>query len=137
MITLENVNAKYNDETYPIFPFIAQDKVTILKKGLYRKLNANFRGVTAVFDKEAGEYKFPLYGMYNIEQDMVIVPPGTELTEGRNSMIATCLSNGFIKSATPPHFKPYYFSPASMEAKVAIMNKLDSIPTKSAPVANY
>lgn len=137
MVNLEQINYKFNDETYPVFPFIAKDKVTILKKGLYRKLSAKYRGVTAVFDKELDEYTFPLYGMYNIEQDMVIVPPGVEITSSRSNTIATCLANGYLLSTTPPLFKPYYFSPNTIEAKIAIENKLDSMQAKPVPYSNY
>jgi hypothetical protein len=120
----ETLNAKYNDDTYPVFPFISKTRITLLPKGLYRKHRANYRGITAVFNNESGEYEFPLFGMYFIEEDLVIVPPEMEMTENKQSFLDTALQSGYKQTDKAPHFKTKMFDPSSEEAKLALANKV-------------
>lgn len=124
-MTLNDVNSKYNDETYPLFPFISKTRITLLKKGLYRKHKANFRGITAVFNEDTKQYEFPLYGMYQIEQDMVIVPEGVEMNPNKQTFLQAALQAGFVQSDRAPKFKTILFPADSEEAKLALANKMD------------
>ena len=119
------LNDKYNDDTYPIFPFVSKNKLTLLKSGLYRKHKANFRGITATFNQESNEYEFPLYGMYLVKEDMVIVPEGLELNESKTAFLNAALKAGFNRSSKPPKFETVKFAPDSPEAKLALSNKVD------------
>jgi len=119
----EKLNEKYNDETYPEFPYIAPYRITLLKKGLYRKKNAKYRGVTAVYDKEQKKFRFFLYGMYNIPEDIVIVPDGIEMTEKKQEYLDAALQAGYKLASRPPKFEPVEFPPDSEEAKLALANK--------------
>ncbi len=119
------LNDKYNDDTYPIFPFVSKNKITLLKSGLYKKHKANFRGITATFNQESGEYEFPLYGMYLVKEDMVIVPEGLELNESKSAFLNAALKAGFNLSNKPPKFETVKFAPDSIEAKLALSNKVD------------
>ena len=121
----EKINKKFNDDTYPKFPFISKTRITLLKKGLYRKHNANYRGVTAVYDKEAEEFKFPLYGMYYIPEDLIIVPDGLELNETKSAFLKAALTAGYKQVSQPPKFNTVYFPEDSPEAKLALANKAE------------
>lgn len=121
---LAEVNKKYNDNTYPVFPFISKTKITPLKKGLYRKHNTNFRGITAVFNPDTNEYEFPLYGMYNVPNDIVIVPEGLELNESKKAFLQSVLTAGFEQQSRPPKFETIMFEPETEEAKLALINKV-------------
>lgn len=120
----EQLNAKYNDETYPIFPFISKTRITLLPAGLYRKHRAQYRGITAVFNQETEQYEFPLFGMYYIEEDLVIVPEEMEMTESKQKFLDTALEAGFTQTDKAPHFKTKKFDPTSEEAKLALSNKV-------------
>jgi len=121
----KKLNEKYNDETYEEFPYIAPYKITLLRKGLYRKKNAKYRGITAVYDKEEKKFRFFLYGMYNIPEDIVIVPDGIEMTEKKQEFLDAAIQAGFKRVMRPPKFEPIEFPPDSEEAKSALANKVD------------
>jgi hypothetical protein len=120
----EALNEKYNDETYPVFPFISKTRITPLPKGLYRKHKANYRGITAVFNTTTQEYEFPLFGMYFIPENLVIVPPEMEMTEAKQKFLNASLQAGFKQTDKAPHFQTYKFDPTSDEAKLALINKV-------------
>jgi len=119
------LNGKYNDDTYPTFPFVSKNKITLLKSGLYKKHKANFRGITATFNKDSGEYEFPLYGMYLVKEDMVIVPDELELNESKQAFLNAAITAGYIQSSKPPKFETVKFPADSPEAKLALSNKVD------------
>jgi len=119
----KKLNNKYNDDTYPEFPFISLNRVTLLKKGLYKKHGAKYRGVTAVFDEETSEFTYPLYGMYRVLEDIIIVPPSLKLNENKTSFLNAALKAGYTKVDGPPTFQPVFFSEDSPEAKLALANK--------------
>ena len=121
----KNINAKYNDDTYPEFPYISPNRVTLLSKGLYRKHGAKYRGVTAVFNEETGEFTYPLYGMYRIPEDIIIVPETLELNESKMSFLNAAIKAGYKKVETPPKFQAVYFPEDSKEAKLALANKAE------------
>lgn len=124
-MTLNEINARFNDDTYEVFPFISKTRITLLKKGLYKKDKANFRGITAIYDEEIGEYKFPLYGMYLIEEDLVIVPEGIEMSEGRSTSLDAMIKSGYKQVERAPRFKTIFYDPNSEEAKLALANKME------------
>lgn len=124
-MTLDEINAKYNDDTYEVFPFIAKNKITILRHGLYRKDKAKFRGVTAVYNEEFNQYEYPLYGMYSIDEDLVIVPDELELSPGRQTFLEATLQAGYTRVNRAPKFKTIMFPADSEEAKLALANKLN------------
>ena len=124
-MTLNEINEKYNDETYPLFPFISKNRITILRAGLYRKHKAKFRGVTAVYNETTKEYEFPLYGMYLIEEDMVIVPEGIEMSSNKQTFLQATINAGFVKTDRAPKFKTIKFPSDSTEAKLALANKME------------
>lgn len=121
---LAEVNKKYNDDTYPVFPFISKTKITPLKKGLYRKHNTKFRGITAVFNTDTNEYEFPLYGMYFVPSDIVIVPPELELNDSKKAFLESVLVAGFEHKTRPPKFETILFGAETDEAKLALINKV-------------
>ncbi len=120
----EKLNEKYNDETYPVFPFISTERITLLEAGLYRKHKASYRGITAIFNSESGEYEYPLYGMYSIEENLVIVPDEMEMTESKQAFLDSALKAGYIQTNKAPHFKTIKFPADSEEAKLALSNKV-------------
>ena len=121
----KKLNSKYNDDTYQEFPYISENRVTLLSKGLYRKHGAKYRGVTAVFDEKTGEFTFPLYGMYRVLEDIIIVPPTLKLNENKTSLLNAALKAGYKRVEGPPTFQPVFFSEDSPEAKLALANKAD------------
>lgn len=124
-MTLNDVNAKFNDETYPVFPFIKKNHITLLQRGLYRKHNANFRGITAVYNEITSQYEFPLYGMYSIEEDLVIVPEEMEMNAAKSSFLDATIKSGYKQVPRAPKFMTIKFSPESEEAKLALANKFE------------
>lgn len=121
----KKLNSKYNDDTYPEFPFISPNRVTLLRKGLYRKHGAKYRGVTAVYSEEVGEFTYPLYGMYRIPEDIIIVPLTLKLNENKLSFLNAALKAGYKQVDAPPTFQPIFFPEDSPEAKMALANKAD------------
>jgi hypothetical protein len=121
----KKINEKYNDDTYPEYPYISKNRVTLLKKGLYRKHGAKYRGVTAVFDEKTGEFTFPLYGMYRVPEDIIIVPEGLILNDSKNAFLEAALKAGYARVNTPPTFIPVFFPEDSPEAKLALANKAE------------
>jgi len=121
----KELNQKYNGDVYPMFPYISERRITLLKRGLYRKHGAKYRGVTAVFDKDSGEFKFPLYGMYHVPEDLVIVPEGLKLKENKKAFLNAAIKAGFRKVDKPPTFIPVFFPEDSPEAKLALANKAE------------
>lgn len=119
------LNEQFNDETYPIFPFISKNRITPLKAGKYRKHRANFRGVTAKYNTETQEYEYPLYGMYVIEEDLIIVPPEIEMNDNKMAFLKAHLKAGYTQVETAPKFKTYKYPPESLEAKLALANKVE------------
>lgn len=124
-MTLNDINARFNDETYPLFPFISKTRITLLPKGLYRKHNANFRGITATFNEESKQYEFPLFGMYYIEENLVIVPEETEMNPGKQTFLDATIKSGYTKVDRAPRFKTIFYPADSDEAKLALANKLE------------
>ena len=119
----KKLNKKYNDETYPEYPFISPNKVTLLTKGLYRKFGAKYRGITAVFNEEKEAFEFPLYGMYYVTKDIVIVPPECSFNTEKSSFLQAALLAGYEQVEGSPTFTPVYFPEDSPEAKLALANK--------------
>ena len=104
---------------------ISKTRIILLPKGLYRKDKANFRGVTAVYNEMTNEYEFPLYGMYAIEEDLVIVPEGLDLNSGKQTVLNAAIQSGYTQVDRAPRFKTIMFPPDSEEAKLALANKMD------------
>lgn len=119
------LNEQFNDETYPIFPFVSKNRITPLQKGKYRKHKANFRGVTAVFNTEAQEYEYLLYGMYVIKEDIIIVPPEVEMNDNKLAFLNAHLKAGYKQVDSAPKFETFKFPPDSYEAKLALANKVE------------
>jgi len=119
------LNKKFNDETYPLYPFVCPNRVTPLKKGLYRKHNAKYRGVTAKYNMQTQRYEYPLYGMFNIEENLIIVPDGIIMTESKQAVLDMYLKNGYKQVNKPPKFETVLFSEDTEEARLALENKAD------------
>ncbi len=119
----KKLNAQFNDDTYQEFPYISKNKVTLLRKGLYRKHGAKYRGVTAVYNEETTEFTYPLYGMYYVEEDIIIVPAELNLNENKTSLLNAALKAGYKRVDGPPTFTTRYYSEDSPEAKLALANK--------------
>lgn len=121
----EKMNQKYNDDTYPVFPYISKNEIKLLKKGLYRKYNAKYRGVTAVFNKEKNKFEYPLYGMYYIPEDLIIVPENLNLSKGKKIFLDAAVKAGYKMVHKLPTFVPVYFPEDSPEARLALANKME------------
>jgi len=119
----KKINKKYNDDTYPEYPFISKERVTLLPKGLYRKHGAKYRGVTAVYNETTKEFTFPLYGMYYVPEDIIIKPNDLQLNESKASFYNAALKTGFKQVSEPPVFQSIFFPDDSPEAKLALANK--------------
>lgn len=119
------LNEKFNDDTYPIFPFVSKNRITPLKAGFYRKHKANFRGVTAVYNTEIEEYEYPLYGMYHISEDIVIVPTDIEMNANKEAFLQAHLKAEYKQVDSAPKFETFKFPPDSMEAKLSLANKVE------------
>ena len=132
----KKANEKYNDDTYEIFPFISPYRITPIKKGLYRKHNAKYRGITAKYDEEQKKFRFYLYGMYRIKQDIVIVPETLELNESKDILLNAAITSGFMKVIRPPKFEPIEFPENSEEARMALANKTTYHYNKFKPTSN-
>ena len=119
----DDVNKKYNDETFPVFPYIDKEKVTLLSRGLYRKHKAKYRGVTAVYNEEKNKFEFPLYGMYKVEENLVIVPEGANFDGTKSAILNSAIKAGFRQVNRPPLFETIYFDEDTEEAKLALVNR--------------
>ena len=121
----KEMNKKYNDDTYPMFPYISNNEIKLLKKGLYRKYNAKYRGVTAVYNKEKEIFEYPLYGMYYIPEDLIIIPDGLNLNKNKKIFLEAAIKAGYKMVNKVPTFIPVYFPEDSPEARLALANKME------------
>ncbi len=119
------LNEQFNNDTYSVFPFISKNRITPLKAGFYKKHKANFRGITAVYNASKEEYEFPLYGMYYIPEDIIIVPPEVELNTNKTAFLNAHLEVGYKQVDGAPKFETYLYPSNSIEAKLALANKLE------------
>lgn len=119
----KKLNEKYNDDTYDVFPYISPFRVTPIKKGLYKKHNAKYRGITAKYDEDQKKFRFFLYGMYRIPNDIVIVPENLVLNQNKDILLNAAIKAGFTKVARPPKFDAIEFPENSEEARMALANK--------------
>lgn len=120
-----DINFKYTDPNaeWPIFPFISNNRITALRAGLYKKLKASYYGITAKYDLRRGEYIFPLYGFYWIEEDIVIVPNEMELNISKQKLLDAYLAQGYKQVSKLPSLRSKEFPVDSQEAKLALMQK--------------
>ena len=123
MNEFKRLNEKYNDDTYDTFPFISPNKITPIKKGLYKKHNTKYRGITALYDVKEQRFRFFLYGMYRIKEDIVVVPDTIEMTDTKQVLLDAAIASGYIRVSKLPKFDPIEFPPDSYEAKLALANR--------------
>lgn len=123
MDEFKKLNEKFNDDTYPNYPYISEKRITLLYKGLYKKYKAKYRGVTAVYDPVEKKFIFPLYGMYYVPENLVIVPPGLKINESKAIFLSAAVDAKFKRVDRPPTFKPITFPEDSPEARMALANK--------------
>jgi hypothetical protein len=69
-----------------IFPFISPFKITLLKKGLYKKLKSNYYGITISKRPNADLFCY-LAGYYFVPEDQIIIPKESSLTKREVEMI--------------------------------------------------
>ena len=118
MKDLETINKKFEDESIGIYPFINKGRVTVLKKGFYTKKEANYRGVSMMYDAQLQKSKAILIGYYYVPKNYIIVPEGLTVTEGKKKLISDKLNKGFeLVSRISIH--PYEFDESTEEYQVA------------------
>lgn len=124
MRSLEEINKEINARDYETFPFInLSNRITKLKKGLYRKYKSNFRGITCVNVQVEGQDSFDievrLNGYYNIPYDMVIVPENIIMTPAKSRFLNAALKNGFKEVKNLPRLKPLVYAEGTEEYMAA------------------
>ena len=121
MNELEEINKRFEEESIGIFPFISKNRVTLLKKGFHQKKEANYRGLSMVYDKNRTKSKAMLIGYYYVPKDYVIVPEGMVVTENKRKLIRDKMNKGFELTTSFPSLQPYEFAEDSEEYSIAKM----------------
>jgi len=119
MNELDIINKKFEDESVGIFPFISKNRVTVLDKGFHSKKEANYRGVSMVYDRQKDINKALLIGYYYVPENYVIIPEGLTITEGKRKLIQDKQRKGYTVITSFPSLKPYEFTEDSEEYAVA------------------
>lgn len=117
----EEINDHYQTiaEDQP-FPFVGNNRITILKKGLYSKKSANYRGVSYIKDPDSGQYKAVLLGYYDVTGDYIIVPPNLEINKSKQNLIDKHVSAGYEVVLRCPSLQPITFEEGSMQHEAAV-----------------
>jgi len=116
---LEEINERYVEKSVGMFPFISKARVTVLKKGFHQKKDANYRGVSMVYDKTQEKRKAMLIGYYFVPKDYIIVPQGLSITEGKRKLIRDKINKGFELTTSFPSLLPVEFAEDTEEFAVA------------------
>tara|TARA_R110002012_G_scaffold287830_1_gene480377 strand:- start:1571 stop:1963 length:393 start_codon:yes stop_codon:yes gene_type:complete len=117
----EEINDHYrNISEENCFPFVGDNYITILKKGLYAKKKANYRGVSYIRDPDSGKYKAVLLGYYEVNDDYIVVPPELTINESKQTLIDKYLGKGYKLVTKCPSLKPVSFEEGTVEHKVAL-----------------
>jgi len=121
MSEIDKVNKEYEDKSLGVFPFISKEKLTILKKGLYKKKKANYRGLSYIYDQFDNTYKTLLLGYYNIPEDIIIVPEGIKkkLSDIETKLLEEYIDKDFKELKNLPSLKPMRFDEKSVEYELA------------------
>jgi len=118
MNEIEKINEKYSEKALGFYPFIGNNWVTVLKKGFYKKKEANYRGISMIYDKEQNKKKVLLIGYYYVPENYVIAPDELIMTEGREKLINRKIKEGYILTKKI-RLKPYEFEEESEEYIIA------------------
>lgn len=113
----EKLNDFYESISVGIFPFISKNRVTILKQGLYKKLNSKYHGVTMRNDK-TDTVRCYLMGYYFVPENYLIVPD-MELNDKHKALIGNYLDKKFKLVNNPPSLSFYEFTKNTKEWEIA------------------
>ena len=134
-IDISTINSRYEQLSEGVYPFISRGRVTVLKKGFYKKDKSNYRGVSYMYNQALEESKVILMGYIHVPNNYIIIPIGLEMTEGKRKLIQDKAAEGYMKHVGFPSFKSYEFekdSPEYIAAKLVnekfkSLNKNDKI----------
>ena len=102
------------------FPFIGTNRIIILKKGLYSKKTANYRGISYIKDPDTGKYKAVLLGYYDVPGNYIIVPPQLEINNSKQNLIDRHLLKGYEFVLKCPSLKPIEFAKGTEQYEIAV-----------------
>jgi len=118
------INCEFASKVKDFFPFISKLRITILKKGYYKKQKSNYRGLGIVYDKHQREEKAILLGYYFVDKNYVVIPEGLEITPKKQDLINSYITKGFeVLNGKFPSLKPIEFDKYSDEYNLAIQRK--------------
>ncbi len=134
-IDISTINSRYEQLSEGVYPFISRGRVTVLKKGFYKKDKSNYRGISYMYNELLEEGKVILMGYIHVPNNYIIIPVGLEMTEGKRKLIKDKSAEGYMKHVGFPSFKSYEFekdSPEYVAAKLVnekfkSLNKNDKI----------
>lgn len=121
MDKIQEINENYEKISLGTYPFVSKTRITILKKGFYRKDKANYRGVSMIYDKEQKRNKALLIGYFYVPEDVVVVPDEIIVTEGLRRLITHKVREGYNLVTEFPSLKPYEFAYDSQEYQEAML----------------
>ena len=114
---------EYNNVHYgtlETFPFISNTDLHPLYPGLYRRKNAKYVGITAIYNKKKNKYEFPVYGVYYIEKPTLCIPRNIKLDYEILNRIVAYENEGYTLTMGLPTFKTYYVDSKAEGAKLAL-----------------
>jgi hypothetical protein len=120
--TFEELNELYAQATIDVYPFINKSKIIVLKKGLYKKMNSKYAGLTINTNKN--QSTCVLVGYIYVPEDFVYVPSQLNLQEKQKAFIDFKSKEGYTILNTFPSLKPLVFSNTTKEFKLSLENYL-------------
>lgn len=93
---MEEINKKYEEISQGIFPFVGTNRVTILKRGYYKKKRSKYRGITKILDKKTNKEKVILMGYYYVDDDYIVIPDNLDLTVNKTSLLKAVIHKNAI-----------------------------------------
>jgi hypothetical protein len=119
---LEKINEFYNKTYTNIYPFICKNRVTILKSGMYKKMNGEYYGLSAIYNQYENKHTAVLINYIYVPDDILIVPNNIEMTDKKCQLIQNYVDKGFKIKERAPAFPMFSFDNDTHEYNIAINN---------------
>jgi len=108
-----------------IYPFISNNRITVLEKGLYKKMNSNYNGIGVTKDQITKKDKVVLMGYYNVPDNMLIIPTELVLSHSQKDLVERYKQDGYIEVHGFPQLQIVEFKEGTPEYRVAIAKKME------------
>ena len=123
MSNINEINQRYEELAKDrVYPFISKNRVTILAEGFYQKKEAEYRGVSMIYDRKNQKQKAILIGYFHVPENIIVIPDGLVINDSKRKLVSDKLKQGFKIVSGFPSLHPYEFGEDTEEYKIAKEN---------------